>query len=193
MGEETRLLREFLNAIHPLGEEAMQSLLRAWTPKTFGRKACITAEGQTERCLYFVVEGVQRSYYIKDGKEHVIAFTYPPSFSGIPESFITQTPSLYFLESITPSRVLRLSFEALQKLMDDHRDIERLFRKATEYVLIGLIHRHYELLACSMEERFRIFVQRSPHLLTMVPHKHLASYLGIDPTNFSKLLGSVRV
>lgn len=187
------LLKGFLNSIHPLGDEAMADMLSTWNTKDFRRKECITQEGQTERYLYFVLEGVQRSYYIKDGKEHVIAFTYPPSFSGIPESFITQTPSLYFLECITPSKMLRISHDNVQRLMDDHRDIERLFRKATEYVLAGFIHRHYELLACSIEERFRLFVKRSPHLLTMVPHKHLASYLGIDPTNFSKLLGSVRL
>ena len=66
-------------------------------------------------------------------------------------------------------------------------------RKATEKVLTGLIQRHYELLALSMEERFKALMQRSPHLLNMVPQKYLASYLGIDSTNFSKLLGKVKI
>jgi hypothetical protein len=36
-------------------------------------------------------------------------------------------------------------------------------------------------------------LQRSPHILNLVPHKYLASYLGMDATNFSKLLGSVKI
>jgi len=60
-------------------------------------------------------------------------------------------------------------------------------------VLIGLVHRHYELLAFSIEERFRSFAQRSPHLINLVPHKDLASYLGINATNFSKLLARVKL
>ncbi len=75
--------------------------------------------------------------------------------------------------------------------MQRHRSIETLFRKVGETFISGLIERHYELLAFSIEERLRIFLRRSPHLLNMVPHKHMASYLRIDPTNFSKLLGKV--
>jgi hypothetical protein len=62
----------------------------------------------------------------------------------------------------------------------------------TEAVLAGMINRHIELHSLSMEERYRTFCQRSAHLLHTVPHKYIASYLGIDPTNFSKLFNSVR-
>lgn len=186
-------LRAYLHAIHPLPPLSFQKLMQAFKPATFNRRQLITSEGQTEKYLYFVLEGIQRSYYIKDDKEHVIAFTYPPSFSGIPESFITQQPSRYFLETITASKMLRISHEKLQALMDEDREIERLMRKATELVLIGLVQRHYELLAYSIEDRFKAFAERSPHLFNMVPHKHIASYLGINATNFSKLLARVRI
>ena len=77
--------------------------------------------------------------------------------------------------------------------MATHRPIESLFRKATEMLLIGVLHRHYELMAYDIQSRFVSFARRSPHLFNMVPHKDLASYLNIDPTNFSKLLGSVKI
>ncbi len=77
--------------------------------------------------------------------------------------------------------------------MKEHRALETLFRKATEQILIGVLQRHYELMAFTIEERFRAFMKRSPHLLNMVPHKDLASYLRIDPTNFSKLLASIKI
>ncbi|MBK9452185.1 MAG: hypothetical protein IPN95_22740 [Bacteroidetes bacterium] len=68
-----------------------------------------------------------------------------------------------------------------------------MLRQATAQVLGGLVQRHYELLAFSMEERFTAFMERSAHLINLVPHKQLASYLGIDPTNFSKLLNSRKI
>ena len=153
----------------------------------------MTAAGQTEKYVYFVLEGIQKSYYLNRGKEHVIAFTYPPSFTGIPESFLSQIPSAYFLQTITGSKFLRLSHSRHEQLMNEFRPIETLFRKATEGVLIGFVKRHYELMAFDIESRFRSFVQRSPHLLNTVPHKDLASYLRIDPTNFSKLLSTVKI
>jgi hypothetical protein len=36
-------------------------------------------------------------------------------------------------------------------------------------------------------------LKRSPHVLRLIPHKYLASYLGIDATTFSKLLGTIRL
>ncbi|UTW62390.1 Crp/Fnr family transcriptional regulator [bacterium SCSIO 12741] len=190
---ERESLIAFLNYIHPLPEEVMEEFVDAWKPFEASRKQLLTREGDVENYIYFVTEGIQRSYYIKDDKEHVIAFTYAPSFSGIPESFITQTPSLYYLECITPSRFLRMPRQQLEVLLEEHRSIERLFRISTEQILIGFIHRHYELLALSIEERFKTFLQRSPHLLNQIPHKHLASYLGMAPSNFSKLLGTVQL
>jgi len=174
-------------------DEVLREYTSRWEEYHAPRKTVITSAGQTERYLYFVNEGVQKSYYLNEGKEHVIAFTYPPSFSGIPDSFLIQKPSKYYLETITESSFLRLSYERHQKLMESLRPIETLFRKATEQILIGVLERHYELMAYTIEERFRAFMKRSPHLLNMVPHKDLASYLRIDPTNFSKLLSSVRL
>lgn len=191
--EITEEFLKFTSPIHPVDPEIIDRFLYEWTPVEFKRREIITREGQTERYLYFVLEGIQRSYRAHEDKEHVLAFTYPPSFSGIPGSFLTQSPSKYFLESVTESRMIRVRYKKFNNLIESDRQLERLFRKATELILAGVLDRHYELLAHTIEERFKLFTKRSPHLLTMVPHKHIASYLGIDPTNFSKLLGRVKI
>ena len=137
-------------------------------------------------------DGVQKSYFLHRGKEHVITFAYAPSFSGILESFFTQTPSRYYLETITDSRFLRISFEEHIEFLKENRQIETLFRKVLEIFLNGVIQRQHELMALSMEERFRVFMDRSGHLLQIIPQKDLASYLNTDATNFSKLMNRIR-
>jgi len=186
-------LSEYLLQIHKIDPTILEAYVSAWTPFNCPKKTIITDEGQTQRYMYFVLEGIQKSYYINDGKEHIIAFTYPPSFSGIPESFWTQTPSNYCLESITNSKFLRISFEKHEELMAQYRPIETLFRKGTELIAIGFVQRHYELMAYDIETRLKAFLKRSPHLLNLVPRKDLASYLRIDPTNFSKLMAKIRI
>lgn len=185
--------KEFLQSIHSIEEEIIEAYLSACDEIHEPAKTVITSAGKTERYLYFVVEGIQKSYHLNEGKQHVIAFTYPPSPSGIPESFLSQKPSKYYLETISESRFLRISFEQHHEMMNTYPEIETLMRKMTEQVLIGVLERQYELMAFSIEERFRSFMQRSAHLLNKVPHKDLASYLRIDPTNFSKLLSRVKI
>jgi len=186
-------LKEFLRNIHQVENHILDEYSSNWETIEVPRKTFLTSAGKTERYMYYVQAGIQKSYYLNEGKEHIIAFTYPPSFSGIPESFLSRSPSAYYLETLTDSLFLRISFEKHQHMLDKHRQIETLFRKATEQILIGVLQRHYELIAYTIEGRFRSFMKRSSHLLNQVPHKDLASYLRIDPTNFSKLLSSVKL
>ena len=186
-------MKEFLNRIHPVDDATLEEYLQHWKAYAVPKKTTMTAEGETERYLYYVQQGIQKAFYLNGYKEHVVAFTYPPSFTGVPESFTTRSPSTCYLETITDSRFLRISFEKHQQLMEQHRPIETLFRKATEAFLVGMMHRYHELMAFDMETRFRTFAARSPHLLHMVSQKDLASYLRIDATNLSKLLGSVKI
>lgn len=186
-------MKEFLSKIHSVEDAILEEYLSFWTEYSVPKKTIMTCKGDTERYMYFVLDGIQKSYYLNEDKEHIIAFTYSPSFSGIPESFLNQSPSNYFLTTITDSKFLRISFKKHQELMSKHRSIETLFRKATEFLLIDTLNRYYELMAFDIETRFRKFTTRSPHLLQMVSQKDIASYLRIDPTNFSKLLGTVKI
>jgi CRP-like cAMP-binding protein len=104
-----------------------------------------------------------------------------------------QQPSRYYYETLTTSVFLRAPYPELQRLMQTRPAIESMIRSGLSYSLSGLLERLVELQCFSSEERFRKLLQRSPHILQLVPHKYLANYLGIDPTNFSKLLNKVRI
>jgi CRP-like cAMP-binding protein len=191
---DTDILKQFITAAHPLREEEMEALTAIWQPFECKRKTILTAAGETERYLYFVLEGVQRAFYIgNDKQEATIVFMYPPSFSGVADSFLTQTPSTFFLETLTTSRFLRTSYKQIDELMDRFPEIRKMVLRLTAFILKGVLQRQMELQCFSAEEKFRALLKRSPHVLQIIPHKYLASYLGIDPATFSKLLGSVRL
>lgn len=186
-------MKEFLKQIHFVDNALLDEYISHWSTHSESKNTIMTWKGDTERYMYYVVEGIQKSYYIENGKEHIIAFTYAPSFSGIPESFLRQSPSKYFLSTITESKFLRIPYQKHQDLMMKYRPIETLFRKATELILVDILNRYYELMAYDIETRFKNFMSRSPHLLQMVSQKDLASYLRIDASNFSKLMGKVKI
>lgn len=185
--------KTFLGKFYTINETVLDEYISLWKKVKVAKKQTLTVPGQVEKHLYFIQEGIQKSYYLHGNKEHIIAFAYPPSFSGIPESFFTQTPSRYYLESITDARLLRISYEQHLRFMTEHREIETLFRKVTESFLNGVIQRQHEIMALDMEDRFKVFVKRSPHLLQLLPQKDIASYLRIDPTNFSKLINRIPI
>lgn len=179
--------------MYPLSDEAWLDLAGIWQLHHYKRKTILTAAGETERHCYFVLNGVQRIFYIDTHHEATLVFTYPYSFSGIADSFLTRLPSRYFLETLTSSTMLRTTHTQFQQLIEKHRDIEKLISTFTAFALMGVLERHVELLTYSAEEKFRTLLKRSPHVLQLIPHKYLASYLGMDATTFSKLMASVRI
>jgi hypothetical protein len=66
-------LKAFINPIHALGEHEWSAFSAHWKAYEASRKTILTASGETEKYLYFVLDGIQRAYYAgADGKEATI-------------------------------------------------------------------------------------------------------------------------
>ena len=188
------MLKTFVSTIYPLKDGEWAAFEAIWQPYTCKRKTILTKAGESERYLYFVLEGVQRGFSVtSEEEEATIVFTYPYSFSGVADAFLTQTPSAYFLETLTASAFLRTTFQQLDDLMGSYPAIQTMILKATAWAFKAVLERNVELQVLSAEEKFRKLLTRSPQVLNLIPHKYLASYLGMDATTFSKLLSRVRI
>ncbi|MGV3639207.1 MAG: Crp/Fnr family transcriptional regulator [Adhaeribacter sp.] len=194
MTDHLTALKALVDAVHPLPEADWQALAAIWQPFSARRKQVLTVAGEKEKYLYFVVQGVQRVYYFDEqGREATLVFTYAPSFGGVLDALLLQHPSRYHYETLSPSVFLRAAFSDLQPLMASRPAIETMIRQGLSHALSGVLERLVELQCFSSEEKFRQLLRRSPHILQLVPHKYLANYLGIEATNFSKLINRVKI
>jgi CRP-like cAMP-binding protein len=194
MQEALTQLQQLATAIHPLSATEWEAFAALWKPFTAKRKTILTVASEKEKYLYFIAEGVQRMYYFDEqDREATILFTYAPSFGGVLDAGLLQQPSRYFYETLTPSQFLRTSYPELHQAMQHHTGIEILIRQGLTIALSGVLERLVELQCFSSEEKFKTLLRRSPHILGLVPHKYLANYLGINATNFSKLMNSIRI
>lgn len=187
-------LKQLIDGIHPIPQEDWNEFASLWKPFAAKRKEILTVAGEPEKYLYFVAEGVQRVYYFDEQeREATLVFTYPPSFGGVLDAFMLEQPSRYFYETLTPSVFLRASSLSLHQLIQMRPSIALMINKGLTHALSGVLERQVELQCFSSEEKYRKLLQRSPHILQLVPHKYLANYLGIDATNFSKFINKVRI
>ncbi|RYF95849.1 MAG: Crp/Fnr family transcriptional regulator [Chitinophagaceae bacterium] len=181
-------------AVQPLGEADWARFSALWKPFAAKRREILTVAGEQERYLYFVLDGVQRVYYFDDqGREATLVFTYPPSFGGVLDAMMLQQPSKYVYETLTSSTFIRAPYSDVLQLMNDSPDVATFVRTGLTAAISGLLERLVEVQCFSSEDKFRQLLRRSPHILQLVPHKYIANYLGIDPTNFSKLINRIRI
>jgi signal-transduction protein with cAMP-binding, CBS, and nucleotidyltransferase domain len=183
----------FIRTFHPVTDEEYSAIQKKLSTRSFKKGEKIIKPGQVQRQLYFVKSGVQSLSFEKDNKSHIIAFTYSPNLAALPDSFAEQKPTRYCYTCLLDTEIDCLSYGDLQQLYKLFPNIETLFRKINERLLSGILNIHVEFRTLSIEERFKEFCRRSPHLLRQIPHKHIASYLGIDSTNFSKLFNTIKI
>lgn len=192
--EELQQLRELVSIVKPLTDEEWDAFSAIWQPYTAKRKEILTMAGEKERYIYFVTEGVQRVYYYDErDREATIVFSYAPSFGGVLDAFMLQQPASYFYETLTPSSFYRAGFQDFQSMLEKYHTLQKTITFSLSRTISGMLERMVELQCYSSEEKFKSLLQRSPHILQLVPHKYLANYLGMDPTNFSKLINKVRI
>lgn len=192
--DELILLKETIDAVYPLSTEDWNALSDCVQRRSLGKGQTLTVAGNVEHNLYFVINGVQRIFYLDEqDREATLLFTYPPSFGGVIDSLLLQQPSRYYYETLSPSVMLAIPYQHFSQLMDERTAIGMFVTKALTISLSGLLERMAELQSFTSEEKFRKLLQRSPHILHLVPQKYLANYIGIDPTNFSKLMNTVRI
>jgi CRP-like cAMP-binding protein len=159
----------------------------AFTFRQVPAKFKLVEEGKIARELYFILKGLVRLYYTKDGeeitgflfKEHLFASSY--------ESFLRQAPGIQTLETLEPCDLLVISHQNLDRLYEQLPKMQVLGRKVAEQRFINAQLVLSSFILDSPEERYRKFEQTHGDLLLRVPHHMIASYLGITPVSLSRI------
>lgn len=195
MNSEQEQLQAFFDQIATVSKTTWEQCLPSWQSFEAKRRTILTAAGERERYLYFVLEGIQRVFFLTEqgDKEATLVFTYAPSLGGVADAFLGQHPSHFYYETLTASRFLRIPYETFMEHCMAYPEMSRLALSLAASAFEGVLLRQAELQTATAEAKFRALLQRSPHVLNLIPHKYLASYLGIDPATFSRLLGKVRL
>lgn len=185
------LVRRTIERYVPLSEQDWAVIAPCWQRYDFARGSFISSIGKVEGRFYIVEEGVQRLYIEHDGSGICLGFSFGHSWTGDYDSFLRRSPGRFQVQALTDSVLIGITHADLNRLFDTVPVMERFGRKILEEQLVGRATREIEQISLNAEERFERFVERSPHLLQLVPQKDIASYLRMTPETFSRLRAKV--
>jgi CRP-like cAMP-binding protein len=153
----------------------------------FPKNHLLLRRGQTENYLSFVESGIIRLYIPKEENDLTFAFVFAGNFASAYDSFITQKPSSYAMETLTDTVLWRLTFKDLQVIYKETGVGNTLGRYASEELFLRKSRRELALLNETAEERYLNLFHEQPLLIEKIPLKHIASYIGITPQALSRI------
>lgn len=178
----------FIRSQISVAEEDLEYIASFMTLKELNSNVLVLRQGDVETHLSYIEKGMARHYYIDpNGKETSLLFTFENWFLGDISSFLTKSPSLCFIETLTYTRLWRIHYNDLQKIYANTTGGDRFGRVMMEQLYLKKTQREWSFLMQTAEERYLDLLKTTPHILQNIPLKHIASYLGITPQALSRI------
>lgn len=166
-----------------------------WKLYTFKKGEYFNEYGNICKYLGFVISGVFRTYYIDNNlpKDNNLLLYTNNDFVTAFRSLITQTPCIYYTQSLTNSTILYIHINDLRKLFDTSKGWERVGRIIAEESFNILLYRTENLLLLNAEERYLEFLKRYPSLFNQIAQYHIASFLGLENATLSRIKKRLKI
>ncbi|MEN8126085.1 MAG: Crp/Fnr family transcriptional regulator [Bacteroidota bacterium] len=181
-------LKEYLNKVLHFTESEMEVFISFFSEKHLEKNEYFAIEGEYSLKFAFINEGVLRAFYRNnEGNEYNKTFFTQNRFVGAYSSLVSHQKNLINIQCLTDCTLQIANFTEISKLYDTNPKIERLARILAEQFFVNKEKREIELVMLDATERYKIFQTEHPNLENIIPQYHIASYLGVTPTQLSRI------
>ncbi len=179
-------IRKSIDNNYRIGNECWSELEPLIYIKELDKNDYFSKEGQSTKDLGFIFNGILRIYYLNDkGEEWNKHFLQENDF--VASSISPEKKSITNIQALTESIILCIPYSELMKLSTKYNEINSFIQKLTFSYLEQKQDREISLLSEEAMNNYLTFKKSYPDLENKIQHYHIASYLGITPTQLSRL------
>lgn len=180
-------IRKFIDHISPISDSDWDFFSSKLKEVTFHKNTTLLKTGKIEQHLSFIAKGIVRLYIPKEETDVTFGFLFENEFVTAYDSFLTQTPSEYQIETLTETILWQISHKDLQEVYKNTTIGNIIGRKMAENMYLRKSKRELSLLSQTAEERYLSLFSDRPKLLKQIPLKYIASYIGVTPQALSRI------
>lgn len=136
---------------------------------------------------YFIIRGLMRTYYLKDGKEISEYFCSEKEWVNSPKSFIERKKDIYYIDAIENTDAYCIQVNDLVYLFDRFPEMERYARLSMGTVFGHLLERISSIRFTTAKEKYDHFCKTYHDIYHRIPLGMVASYLGITQETLSRI------
>jgi CRP-like cAMP-binding protein len=182
-------LRSYLEAIVDVDDADWNYFSSRLIKREFSKKTIFLSVNETENHISFIEKGGVRLCIPKEDEEKEITFGFclQGEFVSAYDSFLTQTPTLYQLETLMDTTLWSISYADLQDVYRATKIGNTIGRFTSEKLFLIKSKREQSLLNETAEQRYMNLFQDRPDIIKQIPLKYIASYIGVTPQALSRI------
>ena len=188
MEVEFNQLVQYLSQFHHIPESEKGWLREFGKLKHISKKTHILKAGELQTTINFNCLGLFKYYYIDlDGNGKIKYFCDENQFAFSLSAFLTQSPSLFFIQAMEDATQLTFPAENLHTMVQQNPFWQQAFHKILVDTLLKKEKREADFLMLTAAQRYQKLLEAMPSLLHRVKQHDIAEYLGINPVHLSRI------
>ena len=181
---------EQFRQLFPLSKEKWDEYICYYHRIEVPARTVLLNEGEVSKKAYFIEKGCVRAWFSSKKKDITFQFFTENMSVSSAESFRRRVPSIFTIETIEPCILHWISKENLDKIMNEIMQIPELRNQMNEVLFdrqLNYVNHFISFIKYTPPERYLQLVKERPDLVLRVPQQYIASYLGITPTQLSRI------
>ncbi len=154
--------------------------------RSYPKGTVLLNQGERSRNEYFVLQGLLRRYFEKDGEEKTVEF-YAEGEGVTPICTVNGEPSDYSIATLEECTLIVSNSSMGAILYERFPRFETLCRLVSDDLILKTQVIFDNFKSSTPEERYIHLLDKRPDLIQRVPQYQLASFLGITPESLSRI------
>lgn len=186
-------LNQTIESYYLISEKSWKLIESITSFQTLKKGEALLRNGEIAKNLHFIAKGVLRAFITdEEGNFYNKNLFLENYLAGSKVSLMLQTPSNFTIEALEDSIVININYKKYMELINETDDLKNFYIAHLErHWIIEKEQREVALVMQNATERYITLLEKHPDLADRVPLLHIASHLGITPTQLSRIRKSL--
>jgi CRP-like cAMP-binding protein len=186
-------LRKALEQYAKISDQTWQNFYAICRFRVIKKQQLLYQIGVQPNSFAFIYQGLMRAYVVDEkGSEYNKMFFDEGKFPGSMTALLTANRSVLSFEALEESMIIEIDFSAFRKMLFDNPELMRFqIAYLEKNWLLAKDLREVEIVQEDATARYLRFIKEHQQLASRLAQYHIASHLGITPTQLSRIRKSL--
>ena len=182
-------LRSKLETFSEISNESWELIQSIVTFQKLNKNETLLRNGDVAKNIHFICTGALRAYVTDyDGNIYNKNIFLETDLAGSTVSYLLGKPSNFTLEALEDTILINLDYKKYRQFIEDNIDLKNFYIAYLENNwIIEKEQREVSLVMENATERYLKLLKKHPNIDKRIQQFHIASHLGITPTQLSRI------